>query len=322
MPRKSEYPQYPELSPEFVEQYSSTFIPRRDCYPLQVADGSYRTRYKPLTSDILVQHIKGHITIGAYALNEDSQANWLCLDADTDEQWLQLWQLAEKLTQDGLTPYIELSRRGGHMWLFTATLSGKIVRKFGLQLIKAHDLGGIELYPKQDVLTTGVGSLVRLPLGIHRKSGKRYYFVTLDNKPLALSIRQQMTILTNPHRVPADYIKEVLSQIEVLPSTPPTFEKITAKDGTSLSERIKRSISVVEFVGRYVELDSRGRGLCPFHDDHHHSFQVHSGKNFWHCYAGCGGGSLIDFWMKWRKSYGQDSSFKATITDLAQMLFG
>lgn len=114
----------------------------------------------------------------------------------------------------------------------------------------------------------------------------------------------------------------MLSQIEVILPDKPKFEKITQKDDEYLSKRIKRSISVADFVGRYVELDSRGRGLCPFHDDNHHSFQVHQGKNFWHCYSGCGGGSLIDFWMKWREKQRQDNSFTATIRELAQILFG
>lgn len=152
MPRK-EYPPISEISPEFVEQYAQSFISRRDCYPMQMADGSYRTIYKKLTTDLLIQHIKGEITLGAYALNEQSQANWLCLDADDSGEWSKLWRLVKKLEAEGLSPYLEASRRGGHFWLFTPTLTGKSIRQFGLQIIKAHNLDGIELYPKQDELT-------------------------------------------------------------------------------------------------------------------------------------------------------------------------
>lgn len=319
---KKEYLPLPEISPVFVERYAYSFISRRDCYPMQMADGSYRTIYEELTTPMLIQHIRGKITLGAYALNEQSQAHWLCLDADDDTEWAKLWQLAKQLEEQGLTPYLETSRRGGHLWLFTPTISGQIIRQFGLQFIKAHGLDGIELYPKQDQLTTGVGSLLRLPLGIHRKSGQRYYFITTEGRPLAPSIREQMAVLSNPKRIPLEYIKQLLSQIESPPPLKPSFERIARQDGATLSERIKRSISVVDFVRPYVELDTRNRGLCPFHDDHHQSFQVHDTKNFWHCYAGCGGGSLIDFWMKWREAHGQDASFVATITELAQMLFG
>jgi DNA primase len=73
-------------------------------------------------------------------------------------------------------------------------------------------------------------------------------------------------------------------------------------------------------VRQYVQLDQEGRGLCPFHNDHHESFSVRQDANYWYCFAGCGGGSIIDFWMKWRALHDQDPGFTATITELAQML--
>jgi DNA primase len=85
---------------------------------------------------------------------------------------------------------------------------------------------------------------------------------------------------------------------------------------------LKATVSVPDFVGRFVPLDRQGRGLCPFHDDQHQSFQVSAEGNFWHCYAGCGGGSIIDFWMKMREKQGQDGSFTETIKELREMLLG
>ncbi|MBK9123527.1 MAG: hypothetical protein IPM16_10480 [Chloroflexi bacterium] len=100
-----------------------------------------------------------------------------------------------------------------------------------------------------------------------------------------------------------------------------SFEALsTAPVGNTPSERIKNRISVRDFVSHYVDLDAAGRGLCPFHDDHVYSFGVNIKHNFWHCFAGCGGGSVIDFWMRWRRLNNQDDSFIATIQDLAKML--
>ena len=65
-----------------------------------------------------------------------------------------------------------------------------------------------------------------------------------------------------------------------------------------LSERIKASISAYDFVSQYVELSPTGRGLCPFHDDQRASFSINIEENYWYCFAGCGGGSIIDFYMK------------------------
>ena len=75
-----------------------------------------------------------------------------------------------------------------------------------------------------------------------------------------------------------------------------------------------------DFVGQYVELDDRGSATCPFHDDEHPSFQVNAQGNYWSCHAGCGGGSIIDFWQKMRAQRGEDASFKATVAELRAML--
>ena len=56
-------------------------------------------------------------------------------------------------------------------------------------------------------------------------------------------------------------------------------------------------------------------GLCPFHDDHHPGVGVNDEGNYWYCFAGCGGGSVIGCWMRWRAC-----DFTAAITELAEML--
>jgi len=56
-------------------------------------------------------------------------------------------------------------------------------------------------------------------------------------------------------------------------------------------------------------------GLCPFHDDHRPGLAINDEENYWYCFAGCGGGSIIDFWMKWR-----DCDFTTTIKELAEIL--
>jgi DNA primase len=86
----------------------------------------------------------------------------------------------------------------------------------------------------------------------------------------------------------------------------------------TLSERIKTSVTVLEFVSQYVDLKPTGSGAlgrCPFHDDHRPSFGVNDRENYWHCFAGCGGGSIIDFWMKRR-----GCDFIEAVTELARII--
>lgn len=301
--------------------FTRTFIPRFDRYSVQRPDGSYVAKHRVLTLEMVAAHLHGELTLGAYALNEAHQAKWLCLDADDETEWRGLKQLADQLHKDGLPIYIETSRRGGHIWLFFDPIAGADIRRFGKHLLSTARLETIELYPRQDRLTTGPGSLVRLPLGIHRKSGKRYHFVKLDGTPLAPSVREQIHLLAQPTKVSHSYIKGIIS---TLPEPKPVFPTPSFANqptsGETPSERIKNRISVKDFVSQYVDLNRRGVGLCPFHDDHQFSFGVNEQGNFWHCYACQFGGSVIDFWMKWRALHGQDDNFTATITELAQML--
>ncbi len=322
MGRGGERPAHYELEPDLVAGFARTFISRVDCYPLQRRDGRYVTVDEPLTLAMVEAHLRGTRTIGAYALDARSMAKWICFDADGALEWYGLCALHAHLAEQKLPSYLETSRRGGHLWLFLEPLPGKDARRFGKHLLAEHDLTGIELFPKQDQLRTGPGSLVRLPLGVHRKSGRRYPFVSSAGKLLAPTVREQLHILANPERILPTAVAALLGSDHNAGATsaalaPHGAEQVNTE---TPSARVKNAISVFEFVSRYVALDPQGRGLCPFHDDQHASFSVSQDGNYWHCFAGCGGGSIIDFWMRWRAKNGQDPGFKATITDLARML--
>jgi hypothetical protein len=192
---RQERSQSTELDREVVAAYATTFIPRYDMYPLQLSDGRYVSVKKRLHLDLVTAHLKGLITIGAYALDEESHARWICFDADDEDGWMRLLGMAACLEREHITPYIEPSRRGGRLWLFTEPVDGVEARRFGQQLLLEHNLETVELFPKQDALTTGPGSLVRLPLGRHRLTGRRYHFITLRGAPLAPTVREQIKLL-------------------------------------------------------------------------------------------------------------------------------
>jgi hypothetical protein len=124
-----------ELDPDLVRAYAATFIPRHDLYPLQLRDGRYASIKATLHPDLIAAHLRGFITIGAYALDTENRAKWLCLDADTHDQWQQLKDLSESLLKQHVPSYLELSRRGGHLWLFFSPLSGNDTRRLGKQLL-------------------------------------------------------------------------------------------------------------------------------------------------------------------------------------------
>ena len=293
---------------------AKVFIMRSDLYSRQLEDGRYACIRKPLKDWHLVSHLEGRITLGTYVLNQDSQARYIIFDADDRRQFSRLISMAKRLNREGVPSYLETSHRGGHMWLFfPQTLPGSQARGFGRGLGIVYDLEDIELFPKQSRLKSGPGSLVRLPFGIHRKTGQRYGLINSEGSPLAETYVDQIRLLNKSQTVPIGAIayyrntaSKQLQKTEFKPSETPKGV---------LSERIKGSITVYDFVSQYIELSPNGRGLCPFHDDQRSSFSVNIDKNYWSCFAGCGGGSIIDFWMKWRKS-----DFKIAVKELANRL--
>ncbi len=310
---RTEFDRTPEIF-TLADTLSRTFIQRRDLYARQLDDGRYLCVRKPLKEKHLVSHLQGEITLGTYVLDSDSMARFAVIDADDDHQLARLANMRVSLAREGVPSYLETSRRGGHLWFFfDEVISGKKARAFGKSILKTAELDDTELFPKQDTLGDGPGSLIRLPFGVHRKDGQRYGFVTIQGEPLAATFAAQIRIMENPYTVERSALEKIIGRNRS-PKRAPVFHKSEA-NGESLSAQIKRSTTVLDFVSQYVELAPNGRGLCPFHNDQHASFSVNDEKNYWHCFAGCGGGSLIDFYMKLK-----DVDFKGAVHELAEML--
>jgi hypothetical protein len=252
-----------------------------------------------------------------YLLDANSLTRCVVLDADDPHGFERLRSLSSQLTKEDIPAYLEASRRGGHLWLFLAqSVPARSARQFGTGLLDAYDFKDVELYPKQDCLSKGPGSLIRMPFGVHRLTGQRYGFYGPDGTPLGATIRDQLDALSTPECVPEAVFESYRAMI---PFPVPKTALHRSEGATGhLSERIKSSISVLDFVSQYVDLRESGSGAvghCPFHDDQHPSFAVNDRDNYWHCFAGCGGGSLIDFWIKWR-----DCNFQQALRELAELL--
>lgn len=305
---------YSEL-PRLAEAVMNTFIQRRDLYARQLDDGRYICVQKPLAFNHILAHLRGDLTLGAYVLDQASRTRFVVFDADEDTQFQALVSAAIRLNQAGSPAYLEASRRGGHLWLFLPRpVSGQDARDFGAGFARKFGLDGIEMFPKQSRLKEGPGSLIRLPFGIHRRTGQRYGFISTDLAPLAPSLAEQIQMLIAPNSVSMQLIEQFRSfrpqRLEGKPILPHSNP-----DGNTVSERIKNAISTYDFISKYVHLTENGRGFCPFHEDKVHSFAVNTDGNYWHCFSGCGGGSIIDFWMKW-----QNCDFTTAVRELARLL--
>jgi CHC2-type zinc finger protein/TOTE conflict system primase-like protein len=285
-----------------AEALAATFVNRQDCFAVQTDSGQYYSVKENLTVNHIVHHLKGNMTLGTYLLGSDGKAKFAVIDADDDEGFAKLLRAQEALR---FTSYMERSRRGGHLWFFfEEPVVGKVAKNFGLEIAKGF-LIEAEVFPKQSE-SQGPGSSIRLPFGIHKKTGTRYPFIGLGNW------KAQLDALTNPKRVP---ILEVMKYQYQEPERRRTTPIYPETRDLPLWEKVKRQITVEELVSEYVDLKRNGIGQCPFHDDLNPSFSVNVKENYWQCFSGCGGGSVIDFWMKMN-----DLDFKEATKDLAERL--
>ncbi len=310
---KGEIDQYFEQNPEVLRAFRDNFIARFDTFPYQLPDGTYTRAhitnpdstksYYPFTDQLLERHFKGQQTIGAYMLNAQSITHRIVFDDDSEHGLDRLRELAQDFDRRGIPSQLERSSRGGHLWVHTPPLIGKDARRIGMYLLGEHHLTtkDIELYPKQNYLHADhVGSLVRLPFGKHLKTGKFYGFIDLEGHDLADRRRDQLVIISTPLRVTQEVIDDLLA---AAPETKKTFQldrKRLKRYSSDMPphEKIKRAISPYDYISQYVDLDHTGRGLCPFHDDHRQSLKVYD--DGWHCFAGCEGNTIIDFYLKMR----------------------
>lgn len=163
----------------------SLFINRRDVYAIQTDNGAWALVGQPLTSDVLYRHMEGSLTAGVYQLDENSEVKWVCLDFDgvNSEQDAGKLFAHIKTTEYAKAALLEhTGGRGFHIWLFfqnrvPAWQAKKVAEKL------VEDAGvRCEIFPKQTRLDPGsYGNLVRLPLGIHKKTGLRSKFIEPDD---------------------------------------------------------------------------------------------------------------------------------------------
>src|SRR5437868_5263073 len=192
-----------------------------------------------------------------------------------------------------------VQQRDGSYWRVREPLT--------LPLIAAHLLG-VELYPKQDVLgPDGACSLIRLPLGIHRQARGWFPFVQVheegDVVPVGETVWECCTwVSQHVQRVAVPAAVQV--ECAAL-SLPPVRDRPLMASHVALSHLGRDSIrawcraqDLVAVIGRYVALDRRGVGSCPFKEHHYRgdqrpSFQVF--HDHWYCYTWGRAGDLCDF---------------------------
>lgn len=224
-------------SPDIVRAYRDLFVNRlahtlQSPAPDRDTGRHYFYRPKrngqpvPLSLDIVHRHLEGQLTFGLYAINPRTQrCRWVAIDADYDSSLEDLLKLQWELRQDGVEAALEKSRRGGHLWIFAEEpLLARDCRVYIYNVavrlkvpVKGRLADGIEVFPKQDSLSPDeFGNAIRAPLGVHRATGKRYFFYGAD-----YVLDEQMKYLSRLKKISAQEMAAFVRGLEMPPEFAP-----------------------------------------------------------------------------------------------------
>ena len=298
-------------TPPLVSDYFRLFVNRR-AYTLQSArphpESGRHYYFRPkerssgaplsLTAKTIGDHLEGKITIGLYAINPSNQrCKWVAIDADYKNAMEDLLKLQYHLTQDRVESALEMSRRGGHLWIFlTPPLLARKCRiyiydlagRLGVPVKGAGLAEGIEVFPKHDAIATGAfGNALRGPLGIHRGANRRFWFYGADYtleaqteflKRLRKVTEGELDRFTAGKELPADIGK-------LQPEAKPTRERRPGRNQTTFC--------ILDYVGKTRIVGKNHVARCPScaevgHDRSGDNLAILvSDPRFYQCWAGC-----------------------------------
>ncbi len=284
---------------DLVQAFITRFVNRKQPYAVQQEDGTYRWRYEALTPTLVLGHLRGELTLALSSSDGAGMCRWLCLDVDEADGLRQLLVLNKAMFPLGLSGLVEASRRGGHLWLFLdtpLTVSAATTRVIAtLDQLRAQGVAvrECELYP--DVGTAahaGLGHAVRLPLGIHRLSGRRYALFDEYGLPCAFTSTEAalrfvlawptVSYLPAGQMSSASELVASRSDQDTRADNAPTTLQVDPPVAPALSRVGTRSpvirwadihVSPLDLLAQLTpetELKKVGRGYlgwCPFHDD-------------------------------------------------------
>jgi hypothetical protein len=299
-----------KASPHVVMDYSRLFV-NRGAYTLQSLRPSpesgrhyyFRPKAKGkgeelgLTTATIRRHLEGAVTIGLYAINPATQrSKWVAIDADYAGAMEDLLKLQYFLQQDKVEAALEMSKRGGHLWIFMEkpVLAREcriyiynLALKLGVRIRGVGLAEGIEVFPKHDELREGeFGNAIRGPLGIHRGASRRYWFYGAD-----YALEEQIAYLNRLRKVSEEQLRTFIAG----KTMPPKFDRTraSADQFVPFVHASGREFRILDHVGKVRKVGRNYVTQCPSCTE---AGQDRSGDNLaisiedprkYLCWAGC-----------------------------------
>ena len=278
-----------------VTQFTARFVHRFDTFAVQQHDGGYRRIKRLLRPRDIQKHLEGNSTMALYPATPDGTVRWGCIDDDCEGGEQHLRYIAQDVRGLGLETVLELSRRGGHLWLLTKDATPSLpVRQALMALLQRADHSA-EVFPEQD-RPSRYGNPVRMPLGVHRLTGQRYPLLDPDTwHPLVGATAE---ILGGLPWVTRRELERVAALYKLVHTFEQGHQTYRPYQGSSAIGEIKGRLDLVGIAGEYTTLSRSGgllHGLCPLHNDSRPSFHIFPDGRWWCFGAACNrGGDVLD----------------------------
>lgn len=297
-------------TPALVKTYTDLFVNRR-AFTLQSmrphAESGRHYYYRPkerasgapslLTEQTVADHLEGRITIGLYAINSLNQrCKWVAIDADYARAMDDLIKLQYQLTEDNVESALEMSKRGGHLWIFLALplLARKcriyiydLAQRLGVPVKGSGLPEGIEVFPKHDEIQEGAfGNAIRGPLGIHRGAKRRFWFYGAD-----YTLEAQLQFLTRLRKL----TEEELDRFTLGKDLPPSVAKVRSEAEPVSRNGIggKKGFCILDYISETRVVGRNYVARCPScalagRDRGRDNLAILvSDPRFYQCWAGC-----------------------------------
>lgn len=195
------------------QKFRRLFVGREDIYAKEVYDRTRRSELQtlPLTEKEITAHLQGEMTVGTYIQRPNGTVRFIVFDVDVSKHILLKYgqepevfrsyyekarlksvEICEVLKKLGLKGYLEDSgNRGYHVWVFLSEwITVRYANLFCKVVQTKFTAGGegeisLECFPNKTRLKPGkYGQVLKLPYGIHGKSGRRSYFLDEEFRPV------------------------------------------------------------------------------------------------------------------------------------------
>lgn len=257
----------PDFAPGEMEAVAMAhlFAGREGVYAKQWVGQSGKHGYSPVqepfTPHVAQKHLNGELTAGIYPVRMDNSVLFMAFDFDITREALSAKHLAGRSqvlsrlmawVQSVSQRLVDLGRsyqlhglieesgwKGRHVWFFFQEPTPAIAaRRIGQWLLDR--LGplpehiSVEFFPKQSRLEHDkLGNLIKLPLGIHRVTGKRCLFLDEKGRPF----KDAFAPLHHPQKASRQAVQALLQEVSAVSSRPsPRGETRSGRDANQAQD--------------------------------------------------------------------------------------